>query len=105
MASFTNSQGITEISMSKLIRNFCPLGNDWYTNKLSIVIKPDETIPDYVEVDKELNELEGKEMIIEDVVQVVVGIFAKYNCKYIEVKSFVDDAVHLPVTVTKIFEK
>lgn len=105
MARFENKQGITCITMEKKIHNFCTIGQDWYTNDIDISIEPDKVIPDYIEIDKSLNELEGKELIIEDVVASVVDILKEYEPLSIEVYSRVEDATHLPVTVSKMWYK
>lgn len=105
MARFENKQGITDITMEKKIHNFCTIGKDWYTNNIDMYIEPDKLIPDYIEIDEALKELEGKELIIEDVVAAVVEILKEYEPSYIRVVSKVNDATHLPVTVEKSYMK
>ncbi len=104
MAKFENVQGITEISFTQNVQCFCPLGNDWYTNQLSVTMIPDKIIPDYCDVDDFIRSLSGKELIIEDVIKQVFDYIKKeYNPKSIKVQSQVNDAKHLPVCVTKQF--
>lgn len=105
MARFENKQNITHIRMEKLIHNLCTIGQDWYTNRITMYLEPDKVIPDYIEIDKELNKLEGKELIIEDVVDKVVEILKEYDPLYISVVSEVEDATHFPVEVTKEYQK
>lgn len=101
MARFENKQKIDCITMYKTLHNFCPLGQDWYTNRIRIEFEPNKTIPDYIEIDSALNELESKGLVIEDVVDKIVEIFVEYEPFSIKVVSKVDDATHLPVEVMK----
>lgn len=102
MASFANTQGITKINMSQNIQCFCPLGNDWYTNQVEIELIPDKIIPDYCEVDDFVRSLGGESLIIEDVVKALFDYFKNsYGCSYVKIKSYVNDAKHLSVSVVK----
>lgn len=103
MARFENKQNISNITLFKKLHNFCILGKDWYTNNLTIIMEPGEIIPDYVEIEAEINKLESQELIIEDVVNLVFEIVNSYNPKRIKVISEVDDATHLKVKVEKEF--
>lgn len=103
MSAFENKQGINTIEMSQNIQAYCPLGKEYYTNKVSIVMDDMKVIPDYCDVDKFLRSLSGKEMIIEDIVNTIFEYFEKEcNPEHLAVSSDVDDAVHLPVRVTKV---
>lgn len=99
MASFENKYNISVIRMYKVIHNLCPIGKDLYTNNLDIKIIPGNTIPDYIEVEKSLDELEGKQMVIEDVVNQVLEKLKQYEPKKVNVVSSVSDAIHLEVNV------
>lgn len=101
--SFKNEQEISNIQIGPIkVHNFCTLGKDWYTNNLSIVIRPYNEIPDYVDIDKYIKSLEGEHLIIEDVVaKVYEHIYNVYQPKYLKISSYVDDAVHSPVMVEK----
>ena len=102
MARFENKQGISEISMDINVQCYCPLGDDWYTNKLYICLQPGTVIPDYCEVDDAIRKLAGEKLIIEDVVANVYNhIMQEYSPRSLSVNSYVEDAKHLPVTVTK----
>ena len=96
-----NTQKISTIKMTKVIHNFCPLGDDWYTNNLELIMVPGQYIPDYLDIDKSVNELEGQFLIIEDVVNAITKILEEYKPLNIVVKSVVNDATHLPVEVIK----
>lgn len=102
MASFKNTTGITSITFEKLIHNFCPLGEDWYTNNIVVQMVPGDLLPDYIDIDAMFDEIDTKHLIIEEVVaQVFDYLKSTYEPKYMKVTSYVDDAVHLPVTVEK----
>lgn len=106
MSKFKNVQGISGITMFTKLHCFCPLGKDWYTNNMEIYVIPDDTIPDYIEVEQEFkNNIEGKELLIEDAVSAVTDILKKYEPVYINVVSEVDDATHLKVKVNKEYSK
>lgn len=96
-----NDQNISEIRFKMNIHNFCPLGDDWYTNELEVSFVPYKVIPDYVYLDNELRALDGKSLIIEDVVNKVYELISTMNPIMCEVKSHVSDAKHLAVDVIK----
>lgn len=99
MARFENKYNIKTIKMYKKIHNLCTIGQDWFTNDIEIVFTPDKIIPDYIEVDNAIQELEAKELVIEEVVNNILEMLKEYQPKYISVKSKVNDAMHLPVEV------
>ena len=102
MASFANSQGITQIKFTHDIQCFCPLGNDWYTNHVTVEFEPTSIIPDYCEIDDFTRSLGGESLIIEDVVNTIYDYMNKsYKPNMLRVTSYVDDAKHMPVTVVK----
>lgn len=101
MSKFENKQAISKITLFKKLHNYCTLGEDWYTNNLTIIIEPGKLIPDYIEIESELNTLEGKPLIIEDVVNEISNIVNKYEVKFAHIISEVDDATHLKVKVEK----
>lgn len=102
MSKFINEQKINKITLFKKIHNFCPMGDDWYTNQLTIEIEPGTCIPDYIEIEQQLNELESKSLIVEDVVNKISLILQQYEIKSAHIISEVDDAVHLKVRVEKV---
>ena len=101
MARFENAQQITKITLFKKVHAFCPLGNDWYTNNLTIIIEPGPYIPDYIEIEAEIQKLEGQNLIIEDIVDSISNILKEYEVKSANIISEVDDATHLKVRVEK----
>ena len=102
MARFENVHGITRIKFKQNIQCFCPLGNDYYTNQVSVLFVPDEVIPDYCEVEQYMRKMSGNKYTVEDTVFMVFDYLnTKYKPKYLKVTSYADDAVHFEVEVTK----
>lgn len=103
MARFKNVQGISKIEFTQNIQDFCPLGNDWYTNHITVLMVPSSIIPDYCDIDDFTRSLSGKELIIEDVVDTIYNyINTEYEPIELSVTSYVDDAKHMPVKVVKV---
>ena len=107
--SLPNKYGINRITVSKMIHTYCRLGGDNYTNQLIISFNPGDKIPDYVFLDKAIEErFEQSDSIIEEVLSGVVEII-KNQCPTatkIHVSSLVDDSVpkNMPVKV-EIFQE
>lgn len=102
MAKFENKVGITQIKFTRSTNNWCPLGNDYYTNNFTVRLVPGDIIPDYVEVQQAIAErINHIPLSLEDAVSVLFDIVDEYDPVMLEVTSFSDDAVHFPVSVTK----
>lgn len=96
---FENKQGIGKIKLDGRTHLFCPLGDDWYTANIHIEVSDPQTIPDYIDVTRFLEEMDGKSLIIEDVCKEVYVYMLGQTRGTIAVSVQVDDARHLPVTV------
>lgn len=102
MASFENTQGISQITFKHRTNHFCPLGLAHYTNQFSVSLIPGKTIPDYIDIQRAISEkVNHKDLTIEDAVAMVFDIVNAYEPKALTVKSYVDDAAHFPVEVMK----
>lgn len=102
MPQFENTMGIDEISFWVRSRCFCPLGDDFYTNQFKVSFVPGKMIPDYLDIQQEINErIESKPLTVEDAVAVMFDIVNDYEPLELYVESHGDDAVHFPVTVIK----
>lgn len=101
--SFKNKQGITNIRMSGTFKAYCPLGRKDYTGNVAIQVNEPSNIPDYCDVDRFVDSLNGSERIIEDAVCEIHAFIAKQVRSYelLRVSCRVDDAAHSPVTVVK----
>lgn len=74
--NFPNSYGITKITLYKKVHAFCRLGGDWYTNQLTISFTPVDEIPDYVYIDKAIEEnCEQKDLIICFSLEILLAFF------------------------------
>lgn len=120
MGMFKNTQRITKIVFEprNACHNLCPLGQLYcdelarngakpmlahYTNKFRITFVPGELVCDYIDVEKWIKEnLNDETMIIEDAVSKLFDyIHDTYSPNYLLVESYVDDAIHGPVTVIR----
>lgn len=99
---FDNTQGVTEIQMFGTTHLYCPLGDDFYTANTTITVSNPSKIPDYCDVTKFFESIDGKELIIEDACRQVVDFIKGQtgNAQAVTVTIEVDDARHLPVSVT-----
>lgn len=94
--SFTNNYGITKITLKRNIHAYCRLGDDWYTNKLTISFVPHDEIPDYVFIDNEIKErCEKQDLLIEEVIATIRDIVREHcpTATDIKITSYVDDSV------------
>lgn len=98
-----NDMHVDKIVYRDNLRCYCPLGKSFYTNKLLITIIPNKHIPDYIKLHEEILSLVDKVFIIEEAVASVLDIVAKCNPLKATVTSYVSDASHPPVVITKHF--
>lgn len=94
--SFPNEYGISKITLYKKVHAYCRLGGDWYTNQLTISFVPINEIPDFVYIDKAIEErCERKDKIIEEVVSTIYDIIKEQcpSAKDIKIESYIDDSV------------
>jgi hypothetical protein len=96
-----NEQGITQIFFEKQVQAFCPLGKDYYTAVMRVVMTPDKEIMDYCETDSFIKSLGGKDLIIEDLVFELYQHIKQYKPKCLKVSARAESNTHFPVIVTK----
>ena len=101
MKIIPNEQGITQIFFEKQVQAFCPLGNDYYTAVMRVVMAPGNEIMDYCETDNFIKSLGGKDLIIEDLVFELYQHIMQYKPKYLKVSAKAESNSHFPVVVTK----
>lgn len=99
--SIQNTQGITRITFERQVQAFCPLGDDYYTANIHVVMEPDKKIMDYCHTDNFIKSLGGNSLIIEDLVNSVFEHIKLYKPKYLKVSAKAESNVHFPVIVTK----
>ena len=120
MGMFKNTQKISQIVFmpKEACHNLCPLGQLYcdemakdgeapqlahYTNKFKITFNPADLVCDYIDVEKWIKKnLNDKKLIIEDAVTMLFDyIESTYQPAYLKVESYVDDAIHGPVSVIR----
>ncbi len=104
MASFENTQSITRTQLQHEVSCYCPLGGSTCTYAVAVEYVPNSTLLDFMDIQREINILEGQELSIEDAIDrignIVVELFAG-DFKSIKVTIDCWDANHFPVRVEK----
>lgn len=96
-----NTHRISRISFKKDLTAFCPLGQQEYTATVTVEVHPEGSIPDFCELDRQLDEVTG-DLIIEEMVSKVYSVCAKaFGHAPLCVSADVPQGKHFPVTVTK----
>ena len=103
MTRIENKEKINKIIMKPYATCLCHIGQDWYLNKFEIEFIPENYYPDYMEVEKWINEnIEGKELNIEQAVDMIYSHLMRYEPFDITVRSVVKDCkTHFNVIVEK----
>lgn len=104
MNKIKNTQNIGLIVMKPDAYCRCELGGDFYKNSLEITFVPDESYPDYTEVqDWIMKNIDGTTMNIEDVVDTVYKFLMEtYRPLDLEITNNVTGCrTHFDVTVIK----
>ena len=103
MTRIENTQAIRVIVMKPTAITKCKIGQDWYKNELEIKMMPDRYYPDYMEVEKWIMEnIDGKELNIEDVVDMIYTYIKSYGPLAVNVIDRVTgNKVHFDVVVEK----
>ncbi len=96
-----NNENIRKVEMFPAIKLFCPLGEDWYTNKLHIVLGIYDDYADYMDVQKFIKEeVEGKAYTIEGTCKKLYDYFKEQGFEDIYIEAEASDGAHFPVKVT-----
>ena len=95
-----NCYKVKKIIYKQHCRCFCPIGQRHYTNNFTVTISPEETIPDYCEIDQWIaKNLEGETLLIEDAARLLQQwLETELSCG-VSVLDEVFDAGHGAVTV------
>ena len=104
MNKIKNTQLINKIIMHPVAYTKCVIGQDWYKNELEIQFIPGDCYPDYMEVnDYIMQEIDGAEMNIEDVVDKVYSyLMDNYIPDVLIVTNHIKGCkTHFDVDVTK----
>lgn len=103
MAKFENVDGITSITMDGIrVGCFCPIGKSMCTYNVTVRLKPNKWIPDYIEVEAMIKLLEGKTHTLESACAKICNDINGYiEPKKISVTIICKDARHMPAKVEK----
>ncbi len=103
MNHLENTQSIKLITMKPVAFTKCVIGQDWYRNELEIIFEPGEEYPDYIDVNNWIMEqIDGQEMNIEDVVDAVYKFLLNYNPRFLKVRDYIKGCkTHFDVIVEK----
>lgn len=104
MAKFENTMGINTIEMVHTIKCFCTIGKTLCTYDIAVEMEPSSFIPDYLEVQADLDEMNNHWYTLEAACAEIFNRIIKqveYQCNYLKVSVCCEDARHFPARVTK----
>ena len=104
MAMFENTMGIGTIEMVHTIKCFCTIGKTLCTYEVAVEMEPTSFIPDYLEVQADLDEMNNHWYTLEAACaeifnRITKQVACEYN--YLKVSVYCGDARHFPARVTK----
>lgn len=103
MVKLENKENIQRIEMKPTAITKCAIGQDWYKHEFVIEFVPYLYYPDYMEIEKWImNNIDGKELNIEEAVDMVHAMLKEFQPKYLCVKDYIHgNKVHFDVMVEK----
>ena len=107
MAKFENKMGINLIDMAFKVQCFCTIGKSLCTYEVGVVLKPTTTIPDYLEVQDSVSEMNNHWYTMEEACAKIFDIVSEHaghNWAHLKVAVYCGDARHFPVRVVKEVE-
>lgn len=94
-----NDYKVKKITLTKQLSAWCPLGEQEYTADVTVKVLPEDTIPDYCELDAELGKVNGS-LIIEELASKVLNTVSKaFSGAPARVTVSVPQSKHMPVIV------
>ena len=104
MAKFKNEMSIGKIEFVHTIKCFCTIGKTLCTYDVCVEMEPTSFIPDYIEVQDALDELNNHWFTLEAACaeifdRIATQVENEYN--YLKVSVYCVDARHFPVRVMK----
>ena len=102
MTKIENKENITRIIMKPHAIAKCKIGQDWYKMNFEAEFLPGDCYPDYMEVnDFVMNNIDGKELNIEEATKIVYDMLAKYSPRNLTVTNHITGCkTHFDVDVT-----
>ena len=102
MIKLENVEKITEINFTRMICLLCPLGGDYYSAEISVYMKLGDCYPEYMELDKAIQDFGGKGYNIEQLVGAIYDLMeTEYKPKSLWVDVEANGNTHFPIVVTK----
>ena len=104
MAKFSNEMNISQISMSFSVKCFCTIGKSLCTYEVEVLLKPTSTIPDYLEVQDDVLEMNNHWYTMEAACEQIFNIVSGHvngQFQSLRVSVYCADARHFPVEVVK----
>ena len=94
-----NDYEVKRVTLTKQLSAWCPLGEQEYTADVTVKVLPEDTIPDYCELDAELSKINGS-LIIEELASKVFSVVSKaFSGALVKVTVSVPQSKHMPVIV------
>ena len=102
MTKLKNKEKVAEIIMKPTAICKCRIGQDWYKMAFCIVFIPDESYPDYMEVNEfVMQEIDGKELNIEEAARIIYDKLTEYKPLFLQVTNNITGCkTHFDVAVT-----
>ena len=103
MKVLKNEFGVGMISMTPKTKVICPITQAPVTMEVNVEMRPDETIPEYLSVQRWFREkIDNQRLTIEQTVGMVLDLFVtNYEPKAIKVNIKAESTLYFPVEVTK----
>ena len=102
MTQIKNRENVSQIIMKPTAIAKCKIGQDWYRMQFEVVFCPGDCYPDYMEVNQfVLEEMDGKELNIEEAADMLYKKLLDYNPVSLKVTNHITGCkTHFDVDVT-----
>lgn len=102
MTKIQNNEHVKSIIMKPTAYTKCKIGQDWYKCEFEAKFTPGDCYPDYIEVNSfVMNEIDGKELNIEEATRILYEFLMAYNPQGLEVTNHINGCkTHFDVDVT-----
>lgn len=98
--AFKNIYNVSRIENYHDVVAYCPLGKDYYSATVKVIVTEPQQIPDYLDSDSFIQSLSSKELIIEDLAYRIAAYFKDETyADKVSVDAYVQNAAHSPVDV------
>lgn len=95
-----NEHNVSKVKFVKKVRAYCPLGRQEYEADIECSVKCGDTIPDYLQLDAAISDIEGDMLTVEALARRVHDMTMKaFGGAQVETVASVGQSNHFPVTV------